>query len=147
MSTAPLTRRSLLRGSGVVAIAGVAGFLVTRRTSAARANQGVANAYGAPAPATAQPLTRLDRIPPGGGIVLAGPRIVLTRDSAGGVHGFSAVCPHQGCTVNEVQAGRIGCPCHGSRFDAATGEVVRGPATTGLRPVAVVVRDAQVFPQ
>ena len=146
MSTAPLTRRSVLRGGGLVAVAGVAGFLVTRRTSAARGDQGVANAYGAPAPATARPLTPLAAVPPGGGIVLAGPRIVLTRDGAGAVHGFSAVCPHQGCTVNEVQGGRIGCPCHGSRFDAATGAVLRGPATTGLRPVPVVVRGAQVYP-
>ena len=147
MSTAAPTRRSVLRGAGVVVVAGVAGFLATRRTKAAKGDPGVANAYGAPAPATAAPLARLDQVPTGGGLVLARRRIVLTKDTAGVVRGFSASCPHQGCTVNQVQAGRIGCPCHGSRFDAATGAVVRGPATTGLRPVPVAVRDAQVFPQ
>jgi Rieske Fe-S protein len=143
--TEGLTRRSVLRSGGVMVVAGLAGFLVTRRTQAARGSTGVANAYGAPAPATAQPLARLDQVPTGGGLVLTSRRIVLTRDAAGDVHGFSAVCPHQGCTVSDVQGGRIDCPCHGSRFDAATGAVVRGPAVRGLRPLPVVVRDAQVY--
>jgi thiosulfate dehydrogenase (quinone) large subunit len=51
---------------------------------------------------------------------------------------FSAVCPHAGCTVqfdgtNDVFA----CPCHGSVFNATTGAVLQGPATTGLSPIPV----------
>ena len=143
-----LSRRSVLTGTGVVAVAGVAGYLFTRRTDAAKATStpGAANAYGAPAPETARPLANVDDVPTGGGVVQESRKIVLTRDAAGTVRGFSATCTHQGCTVSDVQGGHIDCPCHGSRFDATTGAVVRGPAASGLRPVAVVVRDAQVFP-
>jgi Rieske Fe-S protein len=147
MTTDGLSRRSVLRGGGVVALGGVAGYLFTRRTKAAKASAGgVANAYGAPPPDIARPLAAVADVPAGGGVVLESRKIVLTRDEAGTVRGFTATCPHQGCTVSDVQGGHIDCPCHGSRFDAATGAVVRGPATSGLRPVADVVRDAQVFP-
>jgi Rieske Fe-S protein len=44
-----------------------------------------------------------------------------------------------------VENGAISCPCHGSRFDAATGAAVQGPATRPLGEVAVVVRDGNVF--
>ena len=146
MTTDGLSRRAVLRGTGVVAVAGVAGYVVTRRTDAAKAAPGVANAYGAPEPDIARPLAQVEAVPAGGGVVLPDRKLVLTRDAAGTVRAFTATCPHQGCTVSDVTDGHIDCPCHGSRFDAATGAVVRGPATTGLRPVAVVVRGAQVFP-
>jgi Rieske Fe-S protein len=146
MSPAPLSRRSVLNGGVVLVVAGVAGFVVARRTDAAKGQPGVANAYGAPEPDVGRPLTALDSVPAGGGLVLAGRGIVLTRDDAGVVRAFSAICTHQGCTVNEVDRGEIACPCHGSRFDATTGDVVQGPATTGLRAVSVVVRGDQVFP-
>jgi len=70
---------------------------------------------------------------------------VLTRTVDGELHAFSAVCTHQGCTVDRVADGTIDCPCHGSRFDALTGAVTHGPATIPLPPVAVVVRDGQVY--
>jgi Rieske Fe-S protein len=70
--------------------------------------------------------------------------VVLTR-SGSTVHGFSATCTHQGCTVNQVSDGTIDCPCHGSKFDAATGAVVTGPAPAPLPPVRVTVRNGEVF--
>jgi Rieske Fe-S protein len=75
-------------------------------------------------------------------VVLTGPRVVVTRD--GDIRAFSAVCTHQGCTVATVADGVISCPCHGSRFDAATGAVVGGPATRPLPVVPVEVRDGVV---
>ncbi|HEY5109943.1 MAG TPA: Rieske 2Fe-2S domain-containing protein [Acidimicrobiales bacterium] len=52
---------------------------------------------------------------------------------------FDAICPHAGCTV-AYQAGAniIACPCHGSEFNARTGAVVTGPATSGLTPIKVI---------
>ncbi|MBA3747146.1 MAG: Rieske (2Fe-2S) protein [Solirubrobacterales bacterium] len=40
-------------------------------------------------------------------------------------------CSHRGCSLStgEVEDGAIVCPCHGSRFDLRSGEVLRGPAT------------------
>jgi Rieske Fe-S protein len=72
-----------------------------------------------------------------------GRRVLVTQGAAGGVVAFDAECPHQGCTVRATDDG-LGCPCHGSQFDPATGEVLRGPATSPLTPVAVAVRGDDV---
>jgi nitrite reductase/ring-hydroxylating ferredoxin subunit len=61
--------------------------------------------------------------------------IAMYRDPEGQLHECSAVCPHLGCIVAWNATERTwDCPCHGSRF-AATGEVLHGPATQGLRGV------------
>ena len=141
-----LTRQGLLRGSAV-ALAGVVGGYVAVRAGTAGASRGTgaANAYGPVATTGGRMLVALDRVPTGGGVVLDTDRVVVTRPTADDVHAFSAVCTHQGCTVDTVADGTIDCPCHGSRFDAATGAVRRGPATRPLAPVAVVVRSGKVF--
>jgi Rieske Fe-S protein len=145
VSPAAADRRSVLRGAAAVAVGGVAGFAVARSSDAAKelATGAAANAYGAGAPAAPDdPVARLTDVPSGGGLVVDD--VVLTRDGDT-VHGFSATCTHQGCTVSDVTDGEIRCPCHGSAFDATTGEVVAGPATRPLPPVAVEVRDGAVF--
>ncbi|MFJ6214422.1 Rieske (2Fe-2S) protein [Streptomyces sp. NPDC092296] len=45
---------------------------------------------------------------------------------------LSAVCPHARCVVDKPKDGKLVCPCHRSVFDATTGEVLVGPAKTGL---------------
>jgi Rieske Fe-S protein len=142
-----LSRRGALRGLLVAAIGGVAGFLAARTSAAARTTPGTtaANAYGAPAAGGERLLVALDRVPRGGGLVLGHAAIVLTRSRSDVVHGFSAVCTHQGCTVSTVADGTIDCPCHGSRFDATTGRVRAGPAVRPLPPIAVVVRSGNVY--
>ena len=142
-----LTRRGALRGSGVALLGGVAGYLIARNSAAARGPGGAtaANAYGPVTPDGGRPLVALDRVPVGGGVVLARDKVVVTRPAADDVRAFSAVCTHQGCTVDGVADGIISCPCHGSRFDAATGAVRNGPAARPLAKVAVVVRSGKVF--
>jgi Rieske Fe-S protein len=76
-------------------------------------------------------------------LALGGRRVLVTRGTAGSVAAFDAECPHQGCTVRATDEG-LGCPCHGSQFDPATGDVLRGPATSPLTPVAVAVRGDDV---
>jgi Rieske Fe-S protein len=90
-------------------------------------------------------LVSVDRVPVGGGVVLGKEKVVVTRPTADDVRAFSAVCTHQGCTVNSVADGTIDCPCHGSSFDAATGAVRHGPAARPLPEVPVVVRAGTVF--
>ncbi len=52
---------------------------------------------------------------------------------------FDAICPHAGCTVAyQASAKIIACPCHGSEFNPRTGDVVNGPATTGLTPIKII---------
>jgi thiosulfate dehydrogenase (quinone) large subunit len=65
------------------------------------------------------------------------PSIVI-QPKAGTFVAFDAVCPHAGCPVGYDAAQQvIACPCHGSQFNAATGAVEVGPATTGLRKLSV----------
>jgi Rieske Fe-S protein len=140
------SRRSALRGLGVAAAAGIAGYLVARDSSAARGKDvtTAANGYGA-GQTRGRRLVRLAQVPTGGGLILADAKIVLTRGPTGTVHAFSAVCTHQGCTVTSVRNGTIDCPCHGSRFDAQTGAVVAGPAPRPLPTIPVVVRGGDVY--
>ncbi|HUC35541.1 MAG TPA: Rieske (2Fe-2S) protein [Acidimicrobiales bacterium] len=147
MSEGPVSRRSLMRGTLLTVAAGVVGYVVAANSSAARTPNGTsaANAYGpSPAPSR-QLLARVSQIPLGGGIVLASAKVVLSRSKTGDVHGFSAVCTHQGCIVGTVQDGQIICPCHGSRFNAQTGAVVNGPAQLPLPSVPVVVSSGGVY--
>jgi thiosulfate dehydrogenase [quinone] large subunit len=64
--------------------------------------------------------------------------------SSGEFSAYSAICPHQQCTVGFVSASAgFACPCHGSRF-GADGELLQGPATRGLTSIAVTVTDGTV---
>ncbi|GGC54541.1 Rieske (2Fe-2S) protein [Hoyosella rhizosphaerae] len=78
-------------------------------------------------------IANVEDVPVGGGIVLFAEQVVITQPSEGNFFAFSAVCPHQGCMVQEPEDGRIVCPCHDSRFEL-DGSRIAGPATSGLRP-------------
>jgi Rieske Fe-S protein len=67
-----------------------------------------------------------------------GAQLIVARPSSTTVAAFSAVCTHQGCTVVPA-ARRLDCPCHGSVFDATTGEVLQGPASRALDKVNVTL--------
>lgn len=146
MPLPPLSRRTVTRGAATVLAGGVVGWAAARVSALSRppAAAAAANSYGPAAGSAGTPLAREDQVPDGGGVVLGAAGVVLTRTPGGEVHAFSATCTHQGCTVGSVADGRISCPCHGSQFDAATGEVLRGPATRPLPPVTVVVRNGVI---
>lgn len=84
--------------------------------------------------AAGRELTSTADIPVGGGKVFAQQKVVVTQPEKGEFKAFSAICTHQGCTVNRVADGTIDCPCHGSRFRVTDGSVAHGPA---VRPLPV----------
>jgi nitrite reductase/ring-hydroxylating ferredoxin subunit len=59
------------------------------------------------------------------------------------VAAFSAVCTHAGGSL-QSQGEELECPLHGSVFDAATGEVVEGPAEEALPPINVRIEGEQI---
>jgi Rieske Fe-S protein len=86
----------------------------------------------------------LSDIPVGGARVYPQLGVVVIQPNACDIRAFSATCPHQGCTVGHLRDGAIECPCHGSRFSATDGSVVRGPARRPLAPLAVTVQAADI---
>ncbi|PMC75484.1 MULTISPECIES: ubiquinol-cytochrome c reductase iron-sulfur subunit [unclassified Brachybacterium] len=64
------------------------------------------------------------------------PFVLVVRGEGEDVTAYSGYCTHNGCALREVED-QLDCPCHGSRFDATTGEVLVGPATRHLPEVAV----------
>lgn len=72
-----------------------------------------------------------------------GTEVVVSRISSSEVRVFSAICTHQGCTV-VADTAPLMCPCHGSTFDAETGENLSGPAPKPLPEIAVEVVDGVV---
>lgn len=130
------TRRAVLAAGTALTVAACAA--CTGRTAAPSTT--VTPPAGTP-PGT---LARLDDLEVGVPVaVTAGDvPLLLVRTGDTTVAAFSAVCPHQGCTVlPEGEA--FACPCHGSQF-AADGAVTAGPARAGLVPVPVAVTDGAV---
>lgn len=52
---------------------------------------------------------------------------------------YSAICPHQGCTINAADDGFI-CPCHGSAWDRR-GEKLGGPAPRAMDTLEYRIQD------
>lgn len=78
-------------------------------------------------------------VPVGGGTVVKQYKIVVTQPSEGVFKAYSASCPHRGCAVSTPKDNVMTCPCHGSEFDAATGQATKGPAS-GSKLVAYEVK-------
>ncbi len=127
------SRRESLMVAGV-AVAGTAGLTACGSST----GDAVASAASGAASAASGAIAAAD-IPVGGGRVFEALKVVVTQPTAGEYKAFSAVCTHQGCTVNGVSNGVITCPCHGSTFDIATGAVTQGPATNPLPAKSVTV--------
>lgn len=91
-------------------------------------------------PPSGTEIAKLSAVPVGDsiGVVVGGASLLIAQPTAGDVVAFSAICSHQQCIVAPAQT-EFHCPCHGSRYDAATGDVLQGPALKPLTPVPVTV--------
>ena len=75
------------------------------------------------------------------------PGIVL-QPTKGQFLGYDAICPHAGCTVGFSKAADLMvCPCHGSEFQVATGDVITGPSPTGLKKYVITESGGQLYLQ
>ena len=125
-------RRALFRGAVVVVGAGaLAACSSSSGSSGSDAGGGATPAAGGPTPTS--------EIPVGGGKIFAEEKVVVTQPEAGTFKAFDATCTHQGCTVATIADKKIICPCHGSAYDIATGDVVNGPAPAPLAAKTVTV--------
>ncbi len=148
-----VSRRSLLAvgavGVGSVALAACSQAKSPDSGGAAAGSTGTAAGTGtASGTAGAAPLAKLSSIKIGEAVSATGPdgsKIIISRPTATTVAAFSAICTHQGCTV--APAGKeLDCPCHGSVYNVATGEVIQGPAPRALPKVNVTLSGDNVIP-
>ena len=143
MSDLSVSRRNLLQSAGIAVGAGVLGAVGYTVYGPGGHDAPYSGPTGGNSSGTV--LAPVSDIPDGGGVVLTKTQIVLTR-TGNRIAAFSAVCTHEACLVNKVQNGLISCPCHGSTFDAATGAVRDGPASSPLPAVAVHIVGNSVVP-
>jgi nitrite reductase/ring-hydroxylating ferredoxin subunit len=124
---------------------GVTGPILAACSSGSDASSGAGGSGGqSPSPKAGTALVKAADVPVGGGVALTDVQIVVTQPSKGQFKAFSAVCTHQGATINRVVGGDMVCPLHGSRFSIKDGSVDNGPATNPLPEIAVAVKGGQV---
>lgn len=137
-----LGRRTVVAGVGAV---GVAAVLTACGNSKGTGGSDAVEPAAQGGPGGSGVLAKTTDIPEGGGKIFADQGIVVTQPKAGEFKAFSSKCTHQGCAVSSVSGGAIICPCHGSKFDAATGEVAGGPAPKPLPAASIKVEGDSIM--
>jgi len=137
-----ITRRTALALAG--SSAAVLGLAACSPTGSSGGSDSSGSSEATPTTdASGQASVALAQIPVGGSLIVkvddaSDPAVALAQPEAGKVVAHTAVCTHMQCLV-QAAGKELHCPCHGSRYDAFTGEVLNGPATRALasRPVTV----------
>ena len=134
MSAGP-QRRDVLRVAGAAAVA------VPVLTACGRGSEPTGSSTTAADGAVRLDVTGLEE---GQSRVYPSARVVVSLPSGQDYVVFDSRCPHQGCAVSEREDDKLVCPCHASYFDPATGEVLSGPAATGLTVVPSSVEGSEI---
>ncbi|MET9608829.1 Rieske (2Fe-2S) protein [Streptomyces sp. NPDC006512] len=133
-------RRTVLKGAA--ALAGAVGAGAALSACSTETNSG----YGSPAvPTEPVELGEAAAVPVGGAKLFRERKVVVSCPAEGQYKAFSAQCTHAGCVLDKIVEGQGNCPCHGSRFDLGTGEVLRGPATAPLPAVPVKAENGKLI--
>ncbi|RFU82465.1 Rieske (2Fe-2S) protein [Streptomyces triticagri] len=122
-------RRTVLKGAALAGTAGLGAAACSTESKVGHAKE--------PTPTAPVHLGAADAIAPGAVKLYREQRLVVSRSAAGEYTAFSAQCTHAGCVLDKIEKDEGNCPCHGSRFDVRTGDVLEGPATVPLNPVPV----------
>lgn len=142
----PLDRRTVLAGLAGTATVAVAACSSSKKTASSTSGGSSSSGSSSTGSSSAEALATVADIPVGSAVSAKGPDgapILITRTGPATVAAFSAKCTHMGCTV-AAKGKEFVCPCHGSRYDAATGKVLNGPAPKPLPPVSVKVVGGKV---
>ncbi|MEV0169873.1 Rieske (2Fe-2S) protein [Streptomyces sp. NPDC050803] len=70
--------------------------------------------------------------------------VVVSRAEDGTLKAYSTICTHALCPINKLEGTKLICPCHGSEFDATTGEVLHAPATVALNGLSVEAKGGRI---
>ncbi len=114
-------------------------------SGASSGGSGGSGGSASPSPKKGEQIAAVSDVPVGGSAEaeVGGEMILLSQPKKGEIKAFSSVCTHQGCAVKPDGA-ELHCPCHNSVYDAATGEVVSGPAPEPLPSVPVTVNGNKI---
>ncbi|KAF4409399.1 MULTISPECIES: Rieske (2Fe-2S) protein [Streptomyces] len=134
------SRRTVLCGAALLGAAGATGL-----TGCGGGGGGGESEETSATPSAPVDLGAADAVPEGGARLFREQRLLVSRPTADEYKAFSAVCTHQRCVLTGVEGTDADCACHGSRFDATTGEVLQGPATAALPAVPVRVEKGRLI--
>jgi thiosulfate dehydrogenase [quinone] large subunit len=131
-----LDRRGVLRGAAVAAGAVLASIAGKSFAKDVVPMNSAANKAG-------KKIVKLSTLKVGGSknfIAASGAPAVLFR-TKNGVFAYSAICTHQGCTVDySTQYKALLCPCHGAMYDPfSNAKVLSGPTNRPLDKVKVAI--------
>ncbi|MFH8796315.1 Rieske (2Fe-2S) protein [Streptomyces sp. NPDC017941] len=133
MPGTPPARRTVLRAAALVPAAGLG--------LAACSTGGDGNRS---APREPVDLGVADEVPVGSSKLYTAENVVVSRIADDEYKAFSTICTHARCPIRKLRGAKLTCQCHGSEFDARSGEVLREPAVSPLKELPVKVEGGKI---
>jgi thiosulfate dehydrogenase [quinone] large subunit len=144
-------RRTIVKGGVVAALAAAASLALTAvvaiigraaRPAGSQGSTGSTTTTTQPGGLPGTPVAQASDVPVGTSVAITLPSTgdpgIIVQTAPGNFVGYDSICPHAGCLVTYSGAANLFvCPCHQSKFNVDTGDVISGPAPTGLTPVTI----------